>query len=422
MKRVKMSFKSAAPVVFALAMSFGSVFPGVNAQASSAKETINLWMLNAASTPAIEQLAKEWNVLHPNIQVKVTAVTNDTNTYFAKVATAIASGAGPDIIYMSAADYQQYVSSGIAYPVDRWLDKNKSDYYPNVLKSVETNGHFYAFPKTLQLMVLYYNKAMFAQSHLQPPKTWSQMLSDAKKLTTKNRYGLQIETHEGGYQNFEWYPWVWMQGGNIISDNGKKVAVNQATANALQLERNIMQSGVAPRNLATGGFDLTSFGQNKVAMAISGTWAIPFLAQNYPKVKYGIVPYPVPKLGMKSSSDAGGWMWMINSRGKDPIAAGNVMNWMTNENPNRYTAWLKAEDNWPPRKSVVTAMKNFYQTGVNKVVTDQVLPVAGMEPEWNAGVVKAVGDAIQAAEFTNEPISQIMQKLKQACQNALNNG
>lgn len=413
-------FKAGAlAALTALAAAALTVMPSLAARASSARQTVTIWMLNAASTPAVEQLAKDYTATHPNILVKVISVTNNANDYFTKAATAIAAGAGPDILYMSAADFTQYVQNGVAYPVDRWLKPNLADYYPNVIKSVEVHGHYYAFPKTLQLMGLYYNKSLFAQYHLQPPKTWAQMLADAKKLTTKTRYGLEIETHEGEYQNFEWYPWLWMQGGNILSASGKQVVVNHAAANALQLERSIMQSGVAPHNLATGGFDLTQFGQGKVAMQISGTWGIPFLAHVYPKLKYGLVPYPVPKPGMTSSSDGGGWMWIINARGHNPIAAGDVMNWMTNQSPSRYTQWLKDEDNWPPRKSVLRAMKGFYQTGPNKVVSNKILPVAQMEPEWNAGVVKAVGDAIQAAEFTNEPISQIVSQLRQQLKTAI---
>lgn len=423
MSKIKKSVKLGLPFLALLGSltGCGSTGSGSNSNASSPKgpETLNLWMLNAASTPEVQKLASEWNKTHPNVQIKVTAVTKDTNAYFSKVSTAMASGSGPDILYMSAGDLPQYVSSGIAYPVDQWLDKNKDDYYPNVLQSVELNGKMYAFPKTLQLMALYYNKTMFQKAGLQPPQTWDQMLSDAKKLTTKNVYGLRVETAEGPYGNFEFYPFVWMQGGNIISNDGKSVVVDQSTANALQLYRNIMQSGVANKKLQTGGFDLTSFGQGKYAMALSGSWAVPMLDQKFPKLDYGVVPYPVPKAGMKSSSDAGGWMWIVNSRSKDPVGAGNFMDWMTNGTPDRYVPWLKAEDNWPPRKSVLKAAGSFYETGHNKVFSDQILPIAGMEPEWNAGVVKAVGDAIQAAEFTNQPISDIVAKLKQDCQSAL---
>src|SRR5690606_16527157 len=120
-----------------------------------------------------------------------------------------------------------------------------NDYFENTLAPITFDGKIYAFPSNMGMLALYYDKKVLAEAGIEPPKTWNELIESAKQLTTEDRYGLLVETNEGAYQNYEFYPFVWMNGGDILSQDGKEVLVkkNDAVKKALQFYRDIMNSG-----------------------------------------------------------------------------------------------------------------------------------------------------------------------------------
>jgi multiple sugar transport system substrate-binding protein len=74
----------------------------------------------------------------------------------------------------------------------------RDDYYPGALAPADAGGGIYLLPRTLQLSLLSYNKDLWAQRGLPPPKpgwTWSDLLAAAEQLAqrrgdTVDVYGL----------------------------------------------------------------------------------------------------------------------------------------------------------------------------------------------------------------------------------------
>ena len=64
-----------------------------------------------------------------------------------------------------------------------------------------------------------------------PPQTWDQLVDAAKKLTHDDQYGFAI-TGGGEFGNtiFRSLPFIWMNGGSIISDDMTKATVNEPAA------------------------------------------------------------------------------------------------------------------------------------------------------------------------------------------------
>jgi multiple sugar transport system substrate-binding protein len=384
------------------------------------KVALDFW--TNIDTAEITANADEWNKTHPDVQVKVTSITGGSaEDYFQKLSTAFAAGVAPDMFTMSSTEWLKYVKSGIAYSVDEWVAKNKSDYQPSIYESNIYEGKAYSFPQNTDLMGLYYDKKLFQKEGLQPPKTWDELIQIAKKLTTKERFGLAISTDQSGYQDYEWYPFLWMSGGNIVSSDGTKVLVDDGTKNALQLYRDLINSGAVAKKLEIGAWDISGLAQGKAAMQLSGQWAVKDLRTKYPDFEFGVVPYPVPKEGMKSSSDAGGWRYMVSSKGKDPKAAAEALNWMMNSDPARALPEVKNNFRITPRKSVIDAAGDFYKTSPMDIFINDILPVAQSEPTYSAGVVKAIGEALQQAMFTDTPIDKIVEELKKKSETAIKN-
>lgn len=387
------------------------------------------WYINGDEANTTKKITDEqWNPKNPNLQVAMDIVPGSPDDYFQKLSAAFAAGNGPDIFSMSPTEWMKYAKGGIALDLTEWIGPNKDDYYANPINAVTLDGKIYSTPANMDLLGLYYNKDMLAAAGVQPPKTWAELLDAAKKLATKDRYGLIIETNQGGYQNFEWYPFVWMTGNDFLSADGTQVtANNDGVKKALQLYRDLIKSGAVSKKLETGGYDASYLGQKKTAMQFSGSWNVAAFFKPdpktgkmaYPDVNVGVVPYPVMEAGAKASSDAGGWRIMVSTKGKDPRACAEYINWLANTDASRPADIVKASFKFSARKSVNAALGDLYTKYPMDVFTKEILPVAGMEPTYPAGVVKAIEEALQAAMYTDKAIDGIVSELDQKCKDAM---
>ena len=85
-----------------------------------------------------------------------------------------------------------------------------------------------------------------------------------------------VEPTKGYYQNFNWYPFLWQTGSNVLDPETKKgTFTGEGVEQALKLWADLVEAG-APTKLSiplTNNIDLMGGGQ--VAMQICGTWAVP---------------------------------------------------------------------------------------------------------------------------------------------------
>jgi multiple sugar transport system substrate-binding protein len=285
------------------------------------------------------------------------------------------------------------------------------DFYEGVLASRKVDDKVYALPMEVEPMAMYYSMDAWEEAGLTDadiPTTWEQLLEVAQKLTTDERFGVLFETIPGYYQNFTWYPFMWMGGGDFVTSDGKTSAFRSDGAiQALKFWQDAVNAGVAPREpLGTGGGDV---GANLVsgycAMQNVGIWALSDLKVNSPDFQYGIFKLPLPPNG-KPSTDLGGWAFVANSEGQDPETAAQFCVWalgsMAPDSVQRVADWCtKAKSDMPPRKSVLDNedAKAAYAEGGLKVFAEQILPDGRAEPRLPPEVYKAVSDAIQAAQL-----------------------
>ena len=97
---------------------------------------------------------------------------------------------------------------------------------------VSWNGKLWAIPYRIETHGVIYNKDHFKEAGLdpdKPPKTWDELISAAKALTKSGRYGFGITGGgEVGNTLFRSLPFIWMNGGDIISPDLTKAVVNSA--------------------------------------------------------------------------------------------------------------------------------------------------------------------------------------------------
>jgi ABC-type glycerol-3-phosphate transport system substrate-binding protein len=167
---------------------------------SGGDQTLTYWASNQGTS-----LDNDKQVLTPVLQkftqetgIKVNLEVIGWNDLQTRIQTAITSGQAPDVVNIGNTWAASLQATDAFLPFDGDAMNaigGKDKFVPTALA---TGGKEGTDPTSVPLYGLayglYYNKAMFAAAGLQPPKTWEEMVTDAKKLTNpaKNQWGMAL--------------------------------------------------------------------------------------------------------------------------------------------------------------------------------------------------------------------------------------
>jgi len=361
---------------------------------------------------------EQWNKTH---ETKVVLEQIPTEQYLegTKLQTAFTAGEGPDIFLISPGDFLRYYNGGVLQDLTPHMSAEaRQDFFPDVLATRAVEGKVYALPMEVEPMAMYYSVKAFEDAKLSEgdiPQTWDQLLDIADKLRARERYGVLFDTVPGYYQNFTWYPFMWMGGGDAVAPSGGTSSFDsKGTVQALELWQTAVQSGVAPRqSLGYGANDIVAnLGSGYCAMQNCGIWGISDLRDNSPEFEYGVFKLPVPP-GGTYTTDLGGWAFVANAEGKDPETAAEFCVWalgsMEQDSIQRVVDWCTvAKSDMPPRKSVErqALATGAFESGAMKVFKDEIFPGGRAEPRYPPEIYKAVSDAIQACQLAGDDPAQ----------------
>jgi multiple sugar transport system substrate-binding protein len=389
-------------------------FPFINRMTARAQgAALKFWQFYAPGgdvKPQVkwfEDMVAGWNDSHDQ-KVELEYVVNSEYMNGSKLATAFASGEGPDIFLISPGDFLRYYNGGVLADLTPHIeDAAKADFPESVIANRMVDGKIYGIPMEVEPMAFYYSVKAFEEAGLNEndvPKTWDDLLELAKKLTTPNRYGVLFETTPGYYQNFTWYPFMWQGGGEFQNKEGKSAFDSPATVQALKLWQDAINSGAAPRQVLGGGFDVVAnLGSGYCAMQNVGIWAISAMDNNAKDVPYGIFKLPTPANG-KYVTVGGGWAFVANAKGKNPDASAQFCAWalasMDKGSIERVVNWCTvAKSDMPPRNSALAAGAEAFNSGKIGIFSKEIYPGIRAEPRVPPEVYKIISDAIQAAQL-----------------------
>lgn len=273
-----------------------------------------------------ESLIKQFNQTHPTIQVKMDVQPWDSIAQ--KLPTAMASGSGPDIATpdYNAGSIRQYITNGLAAPIDDLIGSGQDRLAAGVLPRTITdaftvNGHLYAAPANFATLMLYYNKDLFARAGISaPPTTMQELRDDAVKLTTGGRYGIALADNNTIAM---WPILIWADGGDVVTDKNCSALGDAATVAAVKSWADLVKQGISPVGLSGQAADnLVAAG--KAAMEINGPWATG--AYTAAKINYAVTPVPVGSSGQPVTL-ASTVPMILNSRSKHRDAALTFLAW-----------------------------------------------------------------------------------------------
>src|SRR5436309_491994 len=170
---------------------------------SSAKATsITIWVgWSARELSEFKKVVAEYDKKHADVTVKVVGGINDD-----KITSAIRSGKVPDVVSsFTSANVGTYCGSGA------WIDLGPLMKKSNISASLfpktsqyytQYKGKRCALPLLADSYGLYYNKTLLRKAGIKsPPKTFSELAADAKKLTQRSGNKIKVIGYDP-YWNF----------------------------------------------------------------------------------------------------------------------------------------------------------------------------------------------------------------------------
>jgi len=341
-RRTRARTKLAGTALAALALTtvvgatMASTAPVQAAHAATVTHLTFDFPVGVAGPLAEEMLAlvNEYDASHPAINVTpiFAGSYDDTMT---KVQAGLKSGTEPDVAVLLSTDVYSLLNMKAILP---YADFAKGDagaawmhsFYPAFMANSVVDKTVWGVPFQRSTVVMYYNKNDFAQAGLnpnQPPTTWSQLLSDAKKLTTPSHWGIEIPTSGTTYWVFQ--PFAIQAGQNVVGDSPNRVYFDTPDViHALQFfvalskTWKVEPSGLIGWTTAPSDFEA---GKTAIIYHSSGSLASILKSSSFP---VGVAMLPKDK--RFGSPTGGGNLYILNTgNAAREQAAYSFVRWMT---------------------------------------------------------------------------------------------
>jgi multiple sugar transport system substrate-binding protein len=401
----------------AAASSAASAAAASSAPASAPAEavTIKYAFWDANQQPAIEKQIAAFEAIHPNIKVQ-TEVTPWTD-YWTKLQTALAGGAGPDVLWMNGPNFPVYAAAGAL----EQLNVDVSAYPQSLVNLYTYSGSLYAVPKDFDTIALYYNKALFDKAGVAYPTadwTWDDLRAAAKKLTITSN-GKVTQAGFAAIPSFQevYFDLIAQNGGNPLSPDGlKSNLADPAVCDALQFLYSIQKDGssLSAAEMQSNQWEVGNlFGAGKIAMDFGGSWRVLPFSQASPTID--VAPLPKGKQRATIIHGVGQAVW---AGGPHKDAAKEFVTWLGTKDAQ--TIFANESANIPAmnglqQKWVASVPTMKLQTFLDELSYAVPLPVTPKGFEW----VTAQDQVYQSVWLGTTPADQMCQKAAEAADAAL---
>ncbi|MDF2884666.1 MAG: ABC-type sugar transport system, periplasmic component [Clostridiaceae bacterium] len=317
---------------------------------SGGKGDITAWVNTSDETPegtAWAKIADNFNKKYDGkykVKIEYIPRSGSGGGYEDKVNAALTTNSLPDVLTLDGPNTAAYAKSGIIAPLDEYLtDKqDMKDILPSIIDQGTYNGKMYAIGFSESNVGIYYNKKMFKDAGidsaslptLDKPWDWNQFMSICDTLVKKyNVPAIDMSLSDKSEMlMYAFTPFVWSQGGDVVSKDGTKAdgILNDANGvKAFNFIQEMVKKGYTTQSPAKQAFE-----QGKYPMKFSGSWTIEDLNKNFKNIDYGILPYPVSPDTHKLVSPSGSWQVAVSNTTDKKVAAAEFAKFSTNTESN----------------------------------------------------------------------------------------
>ncbi len=355
-------------------------------------------------TKIIDDMVGDFEKVNPDIHVKA-IYSGNYNDARIKALAAIKAGASAQLAVMFAIDIYDLIEqdaivsfSDIATTKEdkAWL----KSFYPSLMENGTTLGKVWGIPFQRSTIVMYYNKDMFTKAGLdpeQPPKTWAELVSMGKKLTTKDQWGVMIPST--GYPYWMFGALAKQNGEKLMDADGKKTYFDtKKVIESLEFWEDLSSKHkIMPTGTIEWGTLRENFLESKTAMMWHSTGNLTSVKDNA-KFNFGVAMLPANE--MRGTPTGGGNFYIFKKTTEaERKASMKLIKFMTSpENSAKWsigTGYIGISEAAYKTKELEAYTKDFPAA---QVAMDQLKYATAELSTYQTGRIrKLLDDAIQAA-------------------------
>jgi len=260
--------------------------------------------------------------LYPDVKVKIIGVPWDS-AGDAQMEAAFNAGTDINVFNIRPDDLAKWSKTGKLSNLEPFLTpEDRADFYPNALETATVDGKIYAWPLWVVAFSVFANTNIFAERGvafptIENPWTWDEFLAAAEQLTYQRDDGSKVYgfTAPSVWWSMQYYPLFYLDGGRILSPDGRRFVQNQPEAlSGLQKIADLYQkhSVTPPGPETVSQADAQAqFKNGKAAMFMSMPAFLTELEEeNFP---VNVLPLPTGQLGQLVTTGAFGMFAVYNS-------------------------------------------------------------------------------------------------------------
>ena len=273
--------KSIWPVLVALLASCAS--------GDKRDNVIRFWQFwsDMNTRPVVEELARQFERENPGLEVEITDLTWANG--HDKLVISFAAKDPPDIMELGSDWIAEFASNGL-------LAEFESDLPDNYLYPAVWDGKLYALPWLLDSRLIYFNLDLLEKAGIAMPSTWDEFRIACEKIDElgEDYFGFGCNSAEKHRLYKKYLPFLWSNGGRILSDDGKFSELDSPEAvEALEYYLALCDCGVIESQRRLEEY----FREGKIGFVVSGGWLLRQLRINPPRFQYRLTAFLTPDGG-----------------------------------------------------------------------------------------------------------------------------
>ncbi|HEY2579308.1 MAG TPA: extracellular solute-binding protein [Streptosporangiaceae bacterium] len=377
---------------------------------STAGKTVTITYWTSSSQAEINYLDSHFNATHSSVKISGQYIASADDTT-AKEVSAIKTGTEPNVVIgQDPSALPLLAESGKVVNLSQPLAAATAGLYPGIKPALFYKGQQLGMALGgVGDYVLFYNKKDFAKAGISgPPATWTQLESDAMKLSdpARHHYGIYIPWGTAEWISYEWEGLLWANGGQFLNPAGTKVAFDSpAGVQALTTWVNLVRKDHAAPTTSfaqAGSYDgAPAFASDAVSMVIDGQYALAEF--NTAKLDYGVALVPAGTSGQSATNIGIGVASVFDHGTAADNAAITFVKWLAQPAQGAYLTAVGSGLPSAPAQLNQTAVKHeaatqpTYQLFASQLKTGHTRPTVPAYTAVSLDLATEVNDALNGS-------------------------
>jgi multiple sugar transport system substrate-binding protein len=244
------------------------------------------WASSPTETQLLQQVLATFERRYPDINVRRRAL----NPYPESMLAQFAARKPADVFYVDSNVAPDWIKQGVLEPLDSYINRYKfrtKPFYPRLLSAFRVGGKTYGFPKDWSPLAMQTNNAMLARAGVRAPRTWTELRNAAQRLRSSNAVpGGRPICLSASWDRM--LAFAYQNNGGFLNAGKTQAVVNSPANNqTANFYLGLVQSGLAGTPPQLGAeWCGEALGKEKAAIIFEGNWVIPFMAEQYPTIRY----------------------------------------------------------------------------------------------------------------------------------------